>query len=229
MSQSTAEYLIQLYQAEQQEILERANQKPWKDRPKTIVIPGAEILIERDTTNPRYQVQDQVAIVTSKDMHVLNDIIDEDIYLFDSGKPSVSVSYINGKPEFLVGYSSHELIKSRKNLYCFLHELFHISDWYKGDMWKPDIEAAAWDKAAAFLKDIGLDLFESEEEMALYRDVSLRSYDLEGKHGVIKSGLMTQLHSLDIEVVYGLAAAARSGLCLKELCTRLIEEVGQDN
>jgi len=233
MHTPTEKYLIKLYR----DYVSR--QKKWvgkklpfcEDRPKTISYDdGDKIILENDTTHPTLKNFDRVAIQTSKGSFVLNEMTKKTVFFQDVGEEFDLYSGQDKKNQWRhrVVYGSLSLQKTKRNVYVLLHEFCHVDLFDdKRYGYKFELEPAVWNLADRLIEEMGLSpLFENEEEMRLYRDIHLRTYDRSSEHAIIQESLMVQIdyNRFDWEVVEGLCKATFEGLELKELCEKLIRE-----
>jgi len=207
MATSTAQYLLGLYQDNKARQEQRRGKKLtfYEDRPKCISYDdGTEIRLEHDTTHPTINTLDRVTIKTAKGVFVLNDMLQEPISIFDTGYnfdfSRTASSDDPNYPKYVIFYGSVSLETFKGNIYSLLHEFCHASiDIREGYNKGVALESAVWDETDKLIQEMGLNLFDNDEERQLYRDVHLRTYDLFNEAKSVKTGLMTLIDCFTLD------------------------------
>jgi hypothetical protein len=200
----------------------------YKDRPKTIDYrDGTSVELENDPSHPEYDHFDRISIRTPRGRFCLNGRLPVPVFFFDTGY-AFELQHPVDEQKYYIIYGSMALRRTKRNLYTLLHEFSHVADEVSGTSRRPkiDLEPAMWKKADGLAAEMGLEMFEDEQERILYRDIFLRSYDQFNEHEITESPIMLDITAerFGFDVLRGLMEAAASGRNLSRLCQRLVRE-----
>lgn len=196
------------------------------NRPRTITYEdGTSVLLERVATHLPEARCDRISIRTSNGTYVLNDMTDASVSFIDGGQSFECnpEPRANGSTDFFIFYRSIEL-ELRSGLYSLLHEFCHVAVHGSGHNSIAHTENTVWDEADKLASAMGLVLFDNATEQRLYRDICVRTNDLDDAEGIDYESIIRDIHfgRFGREVIFGLLEAAKRGIPLEGICTQLL-------
>ncbi len=229
---NTGELVRGLYEQYEQGRMKELPDSATFVRPHTIFYDdGTSIVLERIATHLPEARCDKVTIKTSKGIYVLNDLAKASVLFIDGGHgfECSPEPRIDRPTDYFIFYGSIDL-KLRNGLYSLLHEFCHVAlDERRKPRSTAHNENVVWDEADTLAAKMGLVLFDTETEQRLYRDICVRTYDLDDRERIGYGSAVRDIHfgRFGREVIYGLLEAAKQGLPLEEMCTVLLSETEQ--
>lgn len=198
------------------------------DRPRTITYEdGTSVILERVATHLPEAHCDRITIRTSNGTYVLNDMTKASVLFIDGGGSFECSPELrdDGSVDFFIFYNSIAL-ELRSGLYSLLHEFCHVAVYGSGNNSTAHIENAVWDAADKLASKMGLILFDNATEQRLYRDICVRTNDLDDAEGIDYESIIRDIHfgRFGREVIFGLLEAAKQGVPLEEICAALLSE-----